>query len=81
MSDTAGNRTRGGTYFVFDRLMWILSRESFTLAEYRARFEISRYTAFRDFRHLRDFGYAEIERRGGRDDGRYFVERRTEWAM
>lgn len=50
-----------GTYFVFDRMFYLMNAESFSLKSYMSKFEISRCAAFRDLRHLRDFYDVEFK--------------------
>lgn len=43
------------TYFIFDRMFYLMKAESFRLKEYMQKFEISRSSAFRDMDHLKTF--------------------------
>lgn len=45
-------KKRDGTYEIFDRLLWLMQRDSVTLEEYYEKFERSRKCFIRDKEHL-----------------------------
>ena len=58
-------------YEVFERIYYLLQRNSFDFLEYCRQFDISRRTAFRDLNYLKEYQDIDVECY----EGRYYLHK------